>query len=450
MAFALFLTELKFWVGLIHVVDGLLLIFLVLLHSGKGGGLSDMFGGGLGATAAGSTVAERNLDRITVSPPWSSPSRRSPSASSCSAALRRGRRPAGARDRSRFGPRPGRAGDGLLRRRQRRRRCDGGAPATGTHDLGDASTPTCRSSGARCASASGRLSSLDPADASPESASAAIAADLLFDGLTVVAPRRGPRRAGDRRRRGRPTDGGRTWRFALDPAARFSDGSAVTAGDVEVHPRAAWRTARPTSLAAARLDAVTGYADFVAGTSRRPRRHPGHRRRPPSRSPSTGRWRRCPSCCRRRRSAIVPRAVVEAADAGGEGVAALRRGADRRHRPVPVRRARRRHDRPEPSRRRPCVPRPDRAPPARRPRRRLRRVHLRRPRLDAGPAVAGRRRPPSATASTASFRSRPSCSSASTWPTRASPTSDSARRSPPPSTATRSSTPCTSAWRRRC
>lgn len=66
MTLALFLLELKFWVGLIHVLDGLLLVFLVLLHSGKGGGLSDMFGGGLGAAAAGSTVAERNLDRITV------------------------------------------------------------------------------------------------------------------------------------------------------------------------------------------------------------------------------------------------------------------------------------------------------------------------------------------------------------------------------------------------
>ena len=42
------------------------LIFLVLLHSGKGGGLSDMFGGGMGAAAAGSTVVEKNLDRITV------------------------------------------------------------------------------------------------------------------------------------------------------------------------------------------------------------------------------------------------------------------------------------------------------------------------------------------------------------------------------------------------
>jgi preprotein translocase subunit SecG len=50
----------------VHVIAGLVLIVLVLLHSGKGGGLSDMFGGGVGATAAGSTVVERNLDRITI------------------------------------------------------------------------------------------------------------------------------------------------------------------------------------------------------------------------------------------------------------------------------------------------------------------------------------------------------------------------------------------------
>ncbi len=50
----------------IHVIVSGALIFLVLLHSGKGGGLSDMFGGGLGATAAGSTVVEKNLDRITI------------------------------------------------------------------------------------------------------------------------------------------------------------------------------------------------------------------------------------------------------------------------------------------------------------------------------------------------------------------------------------------------
>jgi preprotein translocase subunit SecG len=62
----LFLFSLVFWVGLIDVLASLTLIFLVLLHSGKGGGLSDMFGGGLGSAAAGSTVVEKNLDRITV------------------------------------------------------------------------------------------------------------------------------------------------------------------------------------------------------------------------------------------------------------------------------------------------------------------------------------------------------------------------------------------------
>ena len=50
----------------VHVLVALLLILLVLLHSGRGGGLSDMLGGGMGASAAGSTVMERNLDRITV------------------------------------------------------------------------------------------------------------------------------------------------------------------------------------------------------------------------------------------------------------------------------------------------------------------------------------------------------------------------------------------------
>ena len=51
----------------IVVLSGLALIFLILLHSGRGGGLSDMFGGGqLGGSMAGSTVVERNLDRLTV------------------------------------------------------------------------------------------------------------------------------------------------------------------------------------------------------------------------------------------------------------------------------------------------------------------------------------------------------------------------------------------------
>ena len=50
----------------VEVVSAIALIFLVLLHSGRGGGISDLMGGSLGAAAAGSTVVERNLDRITV------------------------------------------------------------------------------------------------------------------------------------------------------------------------------------------------------------------------------------------------------------------------------------------------------------------------------------------------------------------------------------------------
>jgi preprotein translocase subunit SecG len=58
------ILEILLWV--LQLGLGIGLIFLVLVHSGKGGGLSDMFGGGLGASAAGSTVMEKNLDRITV------------------------------------------------------------------------------------------------------------------------------------------------------------------------------------------------------------------------------------------------------------------------------------------------------------------------------------------------------------------------------------------------
>ncbi len=50
----------------LHVIVSSMLLILVLLHSGKGGGLSDMFGGGMGAAAQGSTVVEKNLDRLTV------------------------------------------------------------------------------------------------------------------------------------------------------------------------------------------------------------------------------------------------------------------------------------------------------------------------------------------------------------------------------------------------
>ncbi len=52
--------------SIVLVVTSLLLILLILLHKGKGGGLSDMFGGGMSSSLGGSTVAERNLDRLTV------------------------------------------------------------------------------------------------------------------------------------------------------------------------------------------------------------------------------------------------------------------------------------------------------------------------------------------------------------------------------------------------
>jgi len=50
----------------VEIMAALGLVFLILMHSGKGGGLSDMFGGSVGGAAQGSTVVERNLDRITV------------------------------------------------------------------------------------------------------------------------------------------------------------------------------------------------------------------------------------------------------------------------------------------------------------------------------------------------------------------------------------------------
>lgn len=51
----------------IHVIVSLSLIALILLHAGRGGGLSDMFGGGFGPQQfQGSTTVERNLDRLTV------------------------------------------------------------------------------------------------------------------------------------------------------------------------------------------------------------------------------------------------------------------------------------------------------------------------------------------------------------------------------------------------
>ena len=50
----------------LHVLISLVLILLVLLHRGQGGGISDMFGGGVSGGLQGSAIVERNLDRLTV------------------------------------------------------------------------------------------------------------------------------------------------------------------------------------------------------------------------------------------------------------------------------------------------------------------------------------------------------------------------------------------------
>ena len=48
------------------VLTSIFMIGLILLHKGRGGGLSDMFGGGVSSSLGGSSVAEKNLDRITI------------------------------------------------------------------------------------------------------------------------------------------------------------------------------------------------------------------------------------------------------------------------------------------------------------------------------------------------------------------------------------------------
>ena len=52
--------------SIILMITSVLMILLVLLHKGKGSGLSDLFGGGISSTYGGSSVVERNLDRITI------------------------------------------------------------------------------------------------------------------------------------------------------------------------------------------------------------------------------------------------------------------------------------------------------------------------------------------------------------------------------------------------
>ncbi len=52
--------------SILLIATSALMVVLVLLHKGRGGGLSDMFGGGVSTGLGGSSVAERNLDRITI------------------------------------------------------------------------------------------------------------------------------------------------------------------------------------------------------------------------------------------------------------------------------------------------------------------------------------------------------------------------------------------------
>lgn len=52
--------------SILLVITSLLLIVMILLHKGRGGGLSDMFGGGMSSSLGGSSIAEKNLDRITI------------------------------------------------------------------------------------------------------------------------------------------------------------------------------------------------------------------------------------------------------------------------------------------------------------------------------------------------------------------------------------------------
>ncbi len=60
------MTAVKIGLEVILVLGGIFLTLLILMHKGKGGGLSDMFGGGITSNLGGSSIAERNLDRFTV------------------------------------------------------------------------------------------------------------------------------------------------------------------------------------------------------------------------------------------------------------------------------------------------------------------------------------------------------------------------------------------------
>lgn len=59
-------TALVIGLSVLLTITSVLLVVLILLHRGKGGGLSDLFGGGVSSSIGGSSVAEKNLDRLTI------------------------------------------------------------------------------------------------------------------------------------------------------------------------------------------------------------------------------------------------------------------------------------------------------------------------------------------------------------------------------------------------
>jgi preprotein translocase subunit SecG len=59
-------TWYEYVLSVVLLITSALMVLLVLLHKGKGGGLSDLFGGGVSSSLGGSSVVERNLDRITI------------------------------------------------------------------------------------------------------------------------------------------------------------------------------------------------------------------------------------------------------------------------------------------------------------------------------------------------------------------------------------------------
>lgn len=142
--------------------------------------------------------------------------------------------------------------------------CDGGGSGDGTPSLSTEAAGPVEGGTLRLGIA--RVPSLDPAQASPDSVSASMVADLLFDGLTVL-PEGASAAEPALAERWASADGGRTWRFTLRDDASFSDGTPVTATDAELSLERVVSQG-VASLTASRLDAVSGYGEFLAAGGR--------------------------------------------------------------------------------------------------------------------------------------------------------------------------------------